>query len=175
MQLTPSRLIIKGGLSRQVPLPVPCVTTFIHCRACHTGYGLLVLIDFPSAETRAPDHPLQRFQDLVQKESPAEKFQHLYEKGKDVKWIFATTEWIKFSVALKRKTPKCLWRRKQEPFSSRATTRTRGQEATSHADSLACLTANLSCFVPLRRHRRGYTPSHCGAQCQALPPRLCPR
>ena len=49
------------------------------------------------------------------------------------------------SLALKRKTPTCLWRRKQEPFSSRATTGTRGQEVTSHADSLACLTANLSC------------------------------
>ena len=49
------------------------------------------------------------------------------------------------SLALKRKTPTCLWRRKQEPFSSRATTGTRGQEVTSHVDSLACLTANLSC------------------------------
>jgi hypothetical protein len=39
------------------------------------------------------------------------------------------------SVAGKRKTPKFLWRRKQEPFSSRATTRTRGQEAMSHAGS----------------------------------------
>ena len=72
------------------------------CSACHTGYGLLVLINFSSAETRSPHHPLQRFQDLVREESPAGKFQHLYEGGREVKWIFTTTAWLNSECGCKK-------------------------------------------------------------------------
>ena len=55
----------------------------------------MILIYFPSAETMVPDHPLRRFVDLVRAESPTGTFQHLYEKGTEVKWMLTTTEWLK--------------------------------------------------------------------------------
>jgi hypothetical protein len=58
----------------------------------------LILIDFPSPETRVPDHRLRRFVDL---ESPTETFHHPYERGTEVKWMLTTIEWLKSCCCFK--------------------------------------------------------------------------
>jgi hypothetical protein len=58
--------------------------------------------DFLSAETTTPGHSLRRFQDLVREESPTGNFRHLYEKGREVKWIFTTTEWLRSECGFKK-------------------------------------------------------------------------
>ena len=170
IRLTPSRLIIKGGLSRQVPLQDSCVTSFIHCRACHTGYGLLVLIDFASAETRTH---YRDFKTWCKSKKAQQKIFSI--STRKAKMSSAFSPRLKSEFGIKKEDAHVFVAQKAGTFFLQSDYRNKGTRSDEPRGQPCMPHRQPVVLVPLRRHRRGYTACHCGAQRPASPPLLCPR